>query len=111
RDAPRRIFHSTISIPVGPGPLTLIYPKWIPGEHGPTGPIGDLAGLVITAKSQRLPWRRDLVEMYAIHCDVPQGVDAIRVELDYLSGTSTEGFTDGPASTSQLAFIDWHLML
>jgi len=111
REAPRRIFHSTISIPTKPGPLTLIYPKWIPGEHGPTGPVSDLAGLRITSAGKVIPGRRDLTEMWAIHCDIPQGIDAISVELDYLSPTSTEGFTDGPASTSQLAFIDWHLML
>src|SRR3954467_10648347 len=73
RDAPRRIFHSTVSIPVTPGPLTLVYPKWIPGEHGPTGPIGDVAGITITAGGaggagggKKIPWRRDLTELWAI---------------------------------------------
>ena len=49
-EAPRKILHSHLVIPVGtPGPLTLVYPKWLPGEHGPTGPITDLAGLRLTA--------------------------------------------------------------
>ena len=43
REAPLRIFHARLVIPAAPGPLTLVYPKWIPGEHGPTGPITDLA--------------------------------------------------------------------
>ena len=47
-DAPRRIFHVHESLPAKPGPITLAYPKWIPGEHGPTGPITDLVGLKIT---------------------------------------------------------------
>lgn len=109
--APRRIFHSTMTIPVHPGPLTLAYPQWIPGEHSASGPIADVAGLQITAAGKPLPWRRDLVEAWNIHCDVPQGVDSIQVQLDYLSPTTTEGFTDGPSSTPQLAIIDWHLML
>jgi predicted metalloprotease with PDZ domain len=111
REAPRRLFHSTVTIPAKPGPLTLIYPKWIPGEHGPTGPIPDLAGFSISAAGKPIPWRRDLEEMWAIHCDVPQGAASVEVKLDYLSPTTTDGFTDGPSSTSQLAFIDWHLML
>ena len=38
-DAPRRLFHVQMTMPAKPGPLTLLYPEWIPGEHGPTGPI------------------------------------------------------------------------
>jgi hypothetical protein len=55
-DAPRKMLHARLSIPVQPGPLTLVYPKWIPGEHGPTGPIEDLAGLVFTAEGQTMTW-------------------------------------------------------
>src|SRR5262245_63051353 len=51
--APEKILHSTLQIPVKPGPLTLFYPKWIPGEHGPTGPIVDLTGLQFFAKGDR----------------------------------------------------------
>src|SRR4051812_32365450 len=35
-EASRKIFHATMTIPAQPGTLTLYYPKWIPGEHGPT---------------------------------------------------------------------------
>ena len=107
-DAPRRIFHSTLNIPCSPGPLTLVYPNWIPGEHAPIGPI---AGFSISANHKPLPWRRDPTDMLAVRCDVPAGVSSITVTLDYLSPTSDGTFTDGPASTSQLAIIDWHLML
>src|ERR1700732_4651301 len=65
-DAPRRIFHAALHIPAKPGPFTLLYPKWIPGEHGPTGPIADLASLRIVANGRPLPWHRDPVEMYAL---------------------------------------------
>jgi len=64
-DAPRKIFHATLTVPVATGAkeLTLVYPKWIPGEHGPTGPVTDLAGLKFTVGGQTLSWRRDLVDM------------------------------------------------
>lgn len=110
REAPRRIFHARLVIPAQPGPLTLLYPKWIPGEHGPTGPINDLAGLRIAAGGGALSWRRDLNDMYSIHCDVPAGADRVEVELDYLSPGGS-GFSSSGSSTARLAVIDWHLML
>src|SRR2546426_12690345 len=57
-DAPRKIFHARMRIPVEPGPLSLSYPKWIPGEHGPTGPLTDLAGRRITAGGDTPPRAR-----------------------------------------------------
>src|SRR5579875_46911 len=74
--------HETI--PVAPGPLTLVYPKWIPGEHAPNGPIGNLAGLTIAAGGQTLAWRRDLVDLYAFHVDVPPGTTSLDVAYEYL---------------------------
>src|SRR5215510_7934532 len=63
--AARKIFFAEMTIPATPGPFTLVYPKWIPGEHGPTGPITDLAGLRISAAGRPIEWTRDAVEMYA----------------------------------------------
>src|SRR5262245_4210932 len=62
REAPRRLLHAHLSIPATPGPLTLFYPKWIPGEHGPTGPINGVAGLTITAGGKKVAWERDPVD-------------------------------------------------
>ena len=64
-------------MPVRPGPLTLYYPKYIPGDHAPDGPIGDLVGLEITAGGQRIPWIRDAVDMFTFHLTAPAGVDRI----------------------------------
>ena len=55
-DAATNVLRTTLTIPVKPGPLTLFYPKWIPGEHSPTGPINDLVGLKITANGKSIPW-------------------------------------------------------
>jgi predicted metalloprotease with PDZ domain len=111
REAPKRIFHARLVIPARPGPLRLFYPKWIPGEHGPTGPITDLAGLRFSAAGKPIPWRRDDVDMWALSCDVPAGADAVEVSLDYLSPADTSGFTSGASATAQLAVVSWNTLL
>ena len=81
-DAPRNILHSTITIPVGPGTVTLVYPKWIPGNHRPTGPIQNLMGVHFRANGKELEWQRDLVDMYAFHVQAPAGVSEIEASYD-----------------------------
>jgi predicted metalloprotease with PDZ domain len=110
-EAPRKIFHARMTIPVNPGPLTLVYPKWIPGEHGPTGPIINLAGLKFTAGGKTIPWRRDDVEMYAFHLDMPAGVNSLEASLDFLSPTFAGGFTAGASTTSHLAIVTWNQLV
>ena len=111
RDAPKHIFHAKLEFPVKPGPLTLVYPKWIQGEHAPTGPIVDLTGLKIRAAGNEVAWRRDDVDMYAFHLDVPSGADTLQVELDYLSpADSANGSRETPAATAQIAVLDWYLV-
>jgi predicted metalloprotease with PDZ domain len=84
-DAPRNILHSTIMVPVAAGAMTLVYPKWIPGNHRPTGPIQNLTGLHIKAGGQEIEWQRDLEDMYAFHLQVPQGVRDLEVSMDTLT--------------------------
>jgi predicted metalloprotease with PDZ domain len=88
-DVDRRIFRVHETIPVaGPGPMVLLYPKWLPGNHAPSGEIDKLAGLIVTANGQRLEWRRDPVEVYGFHLDVPAGVKALDIEFQFLSPTT-----------------------
>ncbi len=110
-DAARSLFHARLVIPVTAGPLTLFYPEWIPGEHGPTGPLVNLAGLKMTANGKPLAWRRDDVDMYALHVDVPQGASALEIALDYLGPVKEEGFSAAASSTQQLALISWNQVL
>jgi predicted metalloprotease with PDZ domain len=84
-DAPRNILHSVVTIPVNAGDVTLVYPKWIPGNHRPTGPIQNLVGLHIKAKGQELDWRRDLEDMYAFHVQVPAGAGEIEASYDTIT--------------------------
>jgi len=89
-DTSRGIYRVVETIPVArPGPLTLLYPEWLPGNHGPRGPIASLAGIRITAAGRAMPWRRDPSYVYAFHVDVPAGVRELRVEFQHLSPTDS----------------------
>ena len=110
-EAPRKLFHARMTMPALPGPMTLVYPKWIPGEHGPTGPIINLSGLKITTGGKTITWRRDDVDMYAFHFEVPAAAKEIQVALDFLSPTFAGGFTAGASTTAHLAIVTWNQLL
>jgi len=107
-DAPRKIIHAQMTIPVSPGPLTLLYAKWIPGEHMPDGPADNLAGLFITANGQQLSWVRDDVNMYAIRVTVPEGVTQLDVKDDFLATAAATGFSAGASTSANLALLSWN---
>jgi len=104
--ASRGIFYAHERVPVTPGSLTLVYPKWIPGEHGPTGPLNDLAALRISADGNPLDWRRDQVDLYAFHVNVPAGVSSLDVDFDVLLNAP-----DDTMSTRSLAIVNWNRAL
>lgn len=110
RDVGQRIFRVKESIPVRSGPLVLFYPKWIPGEHGPTGRLDALAGVEVTAGGRPLSWRRDLKEMYALHMTVPAGVDRLELEFQLLSPSSGIEGTGGSV-TERLVDLEWNQVL
>ena len=84
-DIAHRVFRVHETIPASAGPLTLLYPQWIPGNHSPTGPIDKVAGLVVKANGKQLTWTRDPLNVYAFHVDVPEGASSVDVEFQYLS--------------------------
>ncbi|MDA5193896.1 M61 family metallopeptidase [Govanella unica] len=85
-DTDRGIFRVRQTIPVDrAGAFTLLYPKWLPGHHSPSGPVDKLAGLVIKANGTRLDWTRDTVDVYAFHVTVPEGVSTLDLEYQFLS--------------------------
>lgn len=110
-DAPRRILHARLAIPVLPGPLTLVYPKWIPGDRGPTGPITDLAGLRMSAGGHAIEWRRDADDMFAFHLEVPAGVKTIEVTLDSLLPPETGSPADEPSVSARVLDLSWNQVL
>jgi predicted metalloprotease with PDZ domain len=111
-EAPRKIYHAELHIPAAPGPMTLFYPKWIPGDHAPSGPINDLAGLRISTEGQPLVWKRDSVELFAFHINVPQGASSVDVKLDFLSPAEAGGGSNSVvSSTSELVVLSWNQMI
>ncbi|HLY91905.1 MAG TPA: PDZ domain-containing protein [Candidatus Angelobacter sp.] len=109
--APEKILHAQLQIPVTAGEVKLVFPKWIPGEHGPTGPITDLTGLKFFANGQRLAWRRNLDEMYEFDVNVPQGVTTLEATLDLVMPAPPEGFSSGASATTQLVMVSWNQVL
>ena len=110
--ASRKIFHAKLKIPASAGDLTLYYPKWIPGEHAPDGPVIDLAGLKFSASGKTLKWRRDLLDGFTLHVDVPAGETEVNAELDFLSPATFEGgFSAGSSATDKMAVISWNQVL
>lgn len=111
REAPKHWFRAKVILPVTPGPLTLVYPKWIPGEHAPHGPVVDLTGLKFRAGGREISWRRDDVDMFALRCDVPAGASELEVSLDYISPVGVNPGREKPSATSQLAILNWYTVL
>jgi predicted metalloprotease with PDZ domain len=109
-DAPRKILHARLRIPAQPGKLTLVYPKWIPGEHGPNGPITDLVGLRMSAAGRPVEWQRDPEDMYAFHLEVPAGANAVEISLDFLFPPNAGAFSSGASATAQLVGLSWNLL-
>jgi predicted metalloprotease with PDZ domain len=101
-DAPRKLYHAEVDIPVKPGPVSLITPKWIPGNHRPTGPVDDITGVVFTANGKVLPWRRDDEDLYEFHVTVPAGVTTLHAHLDCIVTARI---------SQKLAVLEWEKLL
>jgi predicted metalloprotease with PDZ domain len=101
-EAPRKLYHAEIELPVKAGPVTLITPQWIPGNHRPTGPVADIVGVVFTANGQKLAWRRDDVNLYEFHLTIPQGVTSLHAHLDCIVNAR---------ATTKMAVLEWEKLL
>src|SRR5260221_4691722 len=104
----RKLLHSHLTIPVVPGSLTLYYPKWIPGEHGPTGPIDSVVGMKFSVNGQAFPWRRDLVDLYAFHLEIPSGVSHLEVALDFAIPVEPAAFSTEASVSAVIARLNWY---
>ena len=88
-------------IPVRPGPLTLYYPKWIPGEHSASGPISSVTGLKFEGNSKVIPWLRDTQDMFTFHVNIPEGVSKLDARFDFIE-------PDGGSSSDMLTVLEWN---
>src|SRR3954470_18056355 len=107
-DAPKKILHATMTMPARAGAMTLFYPKWIPGEDMPSGPIANLTGLHVFADAAELVWRRDLVEMNAFRITVPAGARALTAKYDYVVPYAGGAFGTLPSTNAKIAVINWY---
>jgi predicted metalloprotease with PDZ domain len=108
-DLDRHIFHVKEQLPVKPGPMSLLFPRFLPGTHGPYGEIERLAGLEIMAGGQSLPWLRDTVDPYAFHIDVPAGVALLDLSFQFLSAVSKD--TGRVVMTPAMTNLQWNSVL
>jgi predicted metalloprotease with PDZ domain len=97
----QKLLHAHLVMPVQAGPLTIYYPKWIPGEHGPDGPISSLTGLKFEAGGKVVPWKRDLLDVFTFHVDVPAGVTMLEANYDFIE-------PDGGSATDKLMVLEWN---
>jgi len=120
-DAPRRLIHIKMNVPIsvtapvatptGSRAVTLLYPQWIPGEHGPTGPIVDVVRFKTSAHGESIPWRRDAKNLYSFTMNVPPGATSLDVEFDFISAPDAAGFSSGASMTTELAVLSWNQFL
>lgn len=108
-DLAHRVFRVHERLPVEPGPLTLLYPKWLPGNHAPTGPLQALAGLVLRANGERVEWRRDRRDPYAFHLVVPDGATHLDIEFQFASPTARD--QGRIVATPEILGLQWNTVL
>jgi predicted metalloprotease with PDZ domain len=110
-EAAHKILHAQLEVPVTPGPMTLYYPKWMPADHSPDGPIENLVGLQFSSNGKKVAWRRDLVDMYAVTLDIPQGSTALTVHLDFLLSAPGPTIDFAADASSKLLVLMWNTVL
>ncbi len=98
---PQKLLHAHEVLPAKPGPMTIYYPKWIPGEHGPDGPIANLTGLKFEAGGKTVPWTRDLLDVFTFHVEVPAGANKLEADYDYIE-------PEGGSATDKLLVLEWN---
>jgi predicted metalloprotease with PDZ domain len=101
-EAPRKLYHAEVDLPVSPGQLTLTTPKWIPGNHRPTGPADEITGVVFTIDGKPIAWRRDDVDLYEFHLTIPEGVTTLHAHLDCIVTARV---------SQKLAVLEWQKLM
>ena len=98
---PQKLLRSHEVIPVKAGPLTLYYPKWIPGEHSASGPISSVTGLKFEGNGKVIPWVRDTLDVFTFHLDIPEGVSRLDASFDFIE-------PEGNSATDVLTVLEWN---
>jgi predicted metalloprotease with PDZ domain len=101
-EAPRKLYHAEVDLPVSEGDVTLITPEWIPGNHRPTGPAEDITGVVFSVDGKTIPWRRDDENLYEFHVTVPRGATTLHAHLDCIVTARI---------SQKMAVLEWEKLL
>ena len=101
-DAPRKLYHAEVDLPVTAGPLVLTTPRWIPGNHRPTGPVDDITGVVFSIDGKPIEWRRDDADLYEFHVTIPQGATTLHAHLDCIVTARV---------SQKMAVLEWEKLL
>lgn len=104
REVTRGVLHVRETIPDVRGTVKLVYPKWIPGTHGPTGSIAEVGTIAVSSGGEALAWRRDPVDLYAIYVDVPAGKSGLEVSFDNYNA----GGEQGRLATPNMMSLSWN---
>jgi predicted metalloprotease with PDZ domain len=108
-DIERRVVHVHETISGLGGESSLLYTRWMPGHHAPSGPIERVAGLKISAQGTPVAWTRDPVEVYAFHVWAPAASKTLDIEFDYLSPTSAK--VGGQEISRDILILEWNSVL
>jgi predicted metalloprotease with PDZ domain len=103
-DIGRKLVHSVVTITEGEATLPVLYPKWIRGIHGPTGPINNVGGFVVKdATGSPIPWERDYADAYRFNIDASSSQYPVSIALTYICNPS--GWE--PSATPTMGVINW----
>ena len=108
-DLDRHIVSVRQVIPVTGSRITLLYPKYIYGNHADTGPIQLIAGLTVMAGGQAVDWRRDAVDPYAFHIDIPAGTSELEVSFQWLTQSDNSNWR--VVMTQRMLNLQWEKAL
>jgi predicted metalloprotease with PDZ domain len=108
-DLDHRVFHVKQQLPVRPGRLSLLFPRFLPGTHGPYGQVERLAGLKVLAAAKPLPWVRDTVDPHAFHVDVAPGITELELQFQYLSALDKN--SGRVVMTREMLNLQWNSVL
>ena len=109
-DLDRHLFSVRETLPVRAGEhLVLLFPQWLPGSHSPSGRIDKLGGLTIRANGTSLEWRRDVVDVFAFHVDVPQSASALDIEFQLMS--PVEAAQGRVVMTAEMLNLQWNTVV
>jgi predicted metalloprotease with PDZ domain len=108
--APMGLLHAHLVFSASARQMTIAYPKWIPGEHAPTGPINQVIRIIFSAQGKQLSWQRDEIDPFVFHVSVPSGVDKLGADVDFACEINAEGFTPAICSSQNQLILNWNLV-